>query len=350
MKLTKVSVFAISALIAAVIPACKNKSDQPTEASAVKVSVCVVSGQDYTTSTSYSGTVEAAQSATVSFSVPGTISQLLVSEGQSVAKGTLLGRLSDDDYVYANNMAQAQLAEAQDAYNRLKKLHDSNSLPDIKWVEIQQKLKQAENSASLTEHSLNETKLYSPIAGVVSRKLADVGQNVAPIQPVYEIVTADELTIAVSVPENDIDHFAIGQQASVEFASEAVGTLEGKVTEKAVVADPLTRSYKVKVSLPAGQKNLLPGMVGTVRFAPVATQAQTDKAILLPSQAVILDNDNQTFVWVVKNQRAERRPVKVNELVPEGIAVESGLTPGDTVIVAGMQKVGTGTLVETVIK
>ena len=341
---------ALAALAASVLglSACKKKNDAPTSAPPVRVEVMAIHSGDYNDSQSFSGTVASANDATVSFAVAGTIEQLYVQEGQRVSQGQLLGQLRAGDYENARNIAQAELAEAQDGYERLKKLHDANALPDVKWVEMQQKLKQAQNAAEMASRALNETRLYSPMAGVVSRKLADRGQNVAPIEPVYEIVSTDALTIDVAVPETEIGRFAVGQQATATFAE--IGDVEGKVTQKSVVADPLTRTYKVKVSIPTRDGRILPGMVGMVKFASVDTNGADGQVagIMLPSQAVGLSNDNRTYVWVVKNGRAERRFVRANELVAGGILVESGLAEGDSVIVAGMQKVGTGSAVEIV--
>lgn len=324
---------------------CKRKSDVPVEAKPVKVAVCVI-GQDGDSATGavpYSGTVESSNSTTVSFAVAGTIETLSASEGQRVAQGQVLGKLKSGDYLNAKNIADAQLAEAQDGYARLKKLHDANALPEIKWVEMQQKLKQAQNAADIAARAFDETILKAPISGVISRKLADRGQNVAPIEPVFEIVSTDALTINVSVPENEIAQFTVGQSAVIVF--NGLEPINGRVSQKSVVADPLTRTYKVKVAFPSSNTNILPGMVGSVTFENLDA-SPAPMAVSLPSQAVNLSDDNQTFVWLVKNGVAQRRFVSTNELVANGVLVTDGLEPGDTVIVAGMQKVGSGSKVD----
>lgn len=331
---------------------CKNSTNETaTEAPAPRVSVVVVENSNSSSSHNFSGTVSPSTSTTVSFSVPGTIAELNVESGQKVKKGQLLGRLKTGDYKNADDIAKAQLAEAQDAYARLKKLHDANALPDIKWVEMEQKLRQAENMAAISARALEETALYSPIDGVVTRKMADNGQNVAPIEPIFEIVTTDRLTVDISVPETEISDFFVGQDATVTFNIDNIGQLDGRVNEKAVVADPLTRTYKVKVAIDNAPAEVLPGMVATVAFAPAPVNGtDVSPTIILPSQAVLLANDNRTFVWVVKNGMAQRRFVEANELVANGVAIEKGLAPGDSVIIEGMQKVGSGTKVESIIK
>lgn len=333
----------IVALACAVV-SCHSDHDKPTVAPPVKVAAVVIGAKNSPSATdkSYSGTVAAANSTTVSFSVPGTVEQIYVDEGQRVAAGQALAKLKSGDYVNADNIAKAQLAEANDAYARLKKLHDADALPDVKWVEIEQKVQQARNAVEMSERALKETTLRSPVAGVVSRKFADRGENVAPIEPVFEIVSVDRLTIDISVPENQINNIAVNAAVVVKF--DGMDALEGEVSQKSVVADALTRSYKVKIDLPETKGRILPGMIGTVTFAGTVPEA-AGAEMVLPTQAVTLSNDNRTFVWTVVDEKTQRRFVKADRLVADGVVVTEGLNPGDTVVVEGMQKVSTGSSV-----
>lgn len=313
-------------------------------AAPVMVTVQPVSLSHEGGSRSFSGTVESSENSMVSFSVPGRITDIYVSEGQRVAKGQVLARVSADNYVNAGNIADAELAEARDAYARLKKLHDADALPDIKWVEVQNKLKQAENAAHISNRAVADATLHAPVSGVVGRKLASVGQTVAAAEPVLELVTVNDLRIAVSVPESEIGDIAEGQTASVSFKSLGIDSVAGRVALKSVVADPLTRAYTVKISIPNANGRILPGMVGDVVIPHSAVKSEASAGgVLLPSQAVLLGSDNRQFVWVVSQGKAERRFVTTDNLSSGGILVTDGLSPSDSVIVAGMQKVGTGT-------
>ena len=325
---------------------CTKKDKGPTIAPPVKVSVMEISTSHNESGREYSGTVSSSESTTVSFSVAGTITELYAKEGQKVSKGQLLGKVRNGEYLNAYNIAQAQLAEAQDGYNRLKKLHDANALPDIKWVEIQQKLKQAENAAEMAKRTLDDANLHAPASGTITQKFVDVGQTVIPVQPVYEIVALNDLTIDIPVSENEIRNFESGEKAKVYIESLAHDSIEGTVTQKSITADPLTRSYTVKVSIPNRDNKILPGMIGTVTFTPLpSSQEGFGDGYLLPSQAVQLNDDNRWFVWVVNDSVAERRFVTADELAAKGVIITSGLKPGDKVIVEGMQKVGTGSRV-----
>lgn len=333
-----------------ILSGCKNHN-KPTTEGPVRVNVEVVGNNGMVIdSQNYSGTVEASEESTVSFSVPGTITKVYVEEGQKVSKGQLIAYVKSESLVNSRNIAQAEYEEARDAYQRLKKLHDADALPDIKWVEIQSKLKQAENAAALADRAVRDASIYSPISGYVSHKFASDGQTVIPAEPIVKIVNLNTLQIAISVPENEISSFGPKTTALVKFNVEGKPEVTGKIGSKSVVADPLTRSYTVKFDISDADGKILPGMIGSVYVDGLKNDSSSTKIseAVLPSQSVLLSSDNTQFVWIVKNGKAMRKNVIADELSANGVIVKSGLVEGDSVIIAGMQKVSTGTKVAIV--
>ncbi len=322
-----------------------SKKEKAVLAGPVRVEVNVVGLTNKPSNNrNYSGTVVSADESTVSFSVPGTIQKIYVEEGQKVTKGLLLARIGSESLQNSRNIAQAELEEARDAYQRLKKLHDANALPDIKWVEIQSKLKQAENAAALADRAVSDASVYAPISGYVAYKYADDGQTVVPAEPILKIVNLNNLQIAISVPENEIASFGSNTEAKVSFDVADGLTVTGEVGQKSVAADPLTRSYTVKFNLSGTGDRILPGMIGSVSVVTDPSDSTTKvTSFTLPSQAILLSSDNRQFVWIVKGGKAQRKYVEADELSNDGVTVKSGLIYGDSVIVAGMQKVSTGT-------
>lgn len=327
------------------------KHEKAVSVGPVRIDVEVV-GADTTqyNGQNYSGTVETADASTVSFSVPGTITKVYVEEGQRVAKGQLIAQVKSESLADARNIAQAELEEARDAYQRLKKLHDADALPDIKWVEVQAKLKQAENAAAMADRAVGDASIYSPINGYIAQKYADDGQTVVPAEPVVKIVGLNSLQVAISVPENEISSFGKETTATIKFNVADNLTVAGKLSRKGVVADPLTRTYTVKFDIANADGKILPGMIGSVTVDGLKEEGPKENLteITLPSQAVLLGSDNRQFVWTVKDGKALRKYVVVNELSANGVTVKSGLSAGDSVIVAGMQKVSTGTPVKAI--
>lgn len=333
-----------------ILTGCKNH-DKATEEGPVRVNIEVVGHRQTSDGgASYSGTVGASEESTVSFSVPGTITKVYVEEGQKVSKGQIIAHIKSESLVNSRNIAQAELDEARDAYQRLKKLHDADALPDIKWVEIQSKLKQAENAAALADRAVADASIHAPISGYVSQKFASDGQTVIPAEPVVKIVNLKTLQMSIPVPENEISSFGPKTTATIRFDVEGDHEFTGKMSSKSVVADPLTRSYTVKFDINDATGKILPGMIGEVSVMGLDNDSSSVRTsdVTLPSQSVLLDSDNHQFVWIVKNGKAVRKEVTADELSTHGVIVRSGLIPGDSVIVAGMQKVSTGTEVAVV--
>lgn len=353
MKLQDYSI-GISILLSGIIlmAGCKRNS-APTEAAPAKVTVVVLGSQGAgsgSSGTTYSGTVSAAEESLVSFSVPGKITHIYVKEGDKVAKGQALARVKSDNLGNERNIAAAELEQVRDLYNRLKKLHDQNALPEVKWVEVQAKLKQAENAVALADRAVGDATLTAPISGYVADKMADVGQDVLMAQPIMKIVDTGHLKVSIPVPEEGISRFGKGVAASVTFPALDNLTVEGTAPQRGVEADPLTRSYEVKFNIPDGGGKILPGMIADVAVTGLDSVAGSDAPALfvVPSQTVLLSSDNRQFVWVVSKGKALRKYVKANELRSNGVAIESGLSVGDSLIVEGMQKVGSGTPVSPV--
>ena len=298
-------------------------------------------------SDAYSGTVEAGSSTTLSFSTAGTINQINVTEGQRVAKGQLIGSVDGASAKNAYDIALATLREAQDAYNRMKKLHDANALPEMQWVSVQEKLKQAEAAAAIAKKGMGDTDLHSPISGVVAHKLTDVGQMAAPGIPVVEIMDISTLKVKISVTESDLANMKTGDEATITIGDR---TYTGKLVEKGVAANSLSRNYDVKFRITNPDDNLLPGMICNVIVEGITPTQGADSSaeIVLPPQAVVLDFDNSSYVWISKNGVAQRKRVEIAGLDSRGIIIKSGLNPTDSVIVEGQQKLSSGLKVVSV--
>ncbi len=292
----------------------------------------------------YSGTVEEESGTVVSFSAAGTIKTLLVSEGDRVSKGQLIATLDDGSLRSAYSIAEATLKQAKDAYERMKLLHDSNSLPDIKWVEIQSKLSQAESAAKIARIALDDAKLYAPVTGVVSEKMASVGQTIAPGMPVVKIVDIRSVKVTISIPENEVSQFSDGDRAIITTKAAPGEVYNGTLVEKGVAANPLSRSYSVKYKVDNAAGRLLPGMI----CEAMIDNGSTAEGVILPVSAVLLAADNSHFVWLDSAGVACKRTVHPGAMLPQGIVIESGLAGGDKVIVAGMDKVSRGTNVTSI--
>lgn len=320
---------------------CKNV-EKPKSAEPIKVITQTVSTTANGSSQGYSGTVEEESGSSLSFSTTGTVQRVFVSEGQMVAKGALIAEVDPATVRNAHDATVATLEQAQDAYNRMKQLHDKGSLSDIKWIEVESKLKQAVSSEKIARKSLNDCKLYAPFSGYVAQKSVEMGQNVIPGMEVIKLVRIDRVKVKVSIPEEEIASVKQGQTAKVSVAALGGSTFEGKVVEKSVAANPLTRTYEVKVLVQNSSRKLLPGMVCDVLLYNDNVETST---ILLPATVVQIDIDNRPFVWTAVGGKAHKAYIGVGESIGDDVVITSGLSNGDKVIVNGQQKVSEGTAI-----
>lgn len=327
---------AIAIPLALIATGCKQQGASEKSPIAVKVMkvnpVSISGGQEF------SGTIEEASGSTLSFSVPGTVRQIRVVAGQKVNRGELIATLDEATLLSAYDAAAATLDQAEDAYRRMKQLHENNSLPEIQWVEVQSKLKQAQATEKISEKNLSDARLYAPFSGVISEKAVEVGHNVLPGVPVVKLVKTDRVKVNISVPENEISHINIGQHVHVDVSALDGKSFTGKVSEKGISANALSRSYEVKALIdnPAGE--LMPGMICTLRIG----QEKETATIVLPANIVQMDEANRHFVWVNDHGKAQKRVIEIGTLVRNGVQVGSGLSAGEEVLTEGCQKVSNG--------
>ena len=327
------------ALTVIILTACGGDTgSNSTVREAVNVEVTRVNAATADLTDHYSGTVEEESGSLLSFAVGGTVSRVLVSEGDRVAKGQLIATLDAEQLTHNHAAAQAAMKQAEDAYRRMEELHDKGSLPEIKWVEAQTALERAHAAEQSARKQLADCRLYAPFSGVISKKFAEKGQNVAAGTQVVKLVAVGRMKVKIAVPENEMAQITIGQKADVTIEALGGASMQGTVTEKGVAADPLSRSYEVKISLPKADRKLLPGMVADVALRGGTSPA----ACILPAHIVQIDETNNEFVWLAVKGKAVKRIITVGGFTAYGVTVTSGLADGDMVITAGAQKVSEG--------
>ena len=331
------------ALTAVMLSACNAENNKGQAADeAVRVEVTRVKAATADRTSRYSGTVEEENGSLLSFAVGGTVSRVLVDEGDRVGKGQLIATLDTEQLTHNHTSAQAALAQAEDTYRRMEELHGKGSLPEIKWVEAQTALQRARASEQMARKQLADCRLYAPFSGVISKKFAEKGQNVGAGTQIAKLVAVGRMKVKISVPESEMAQISVGQKADVTIEAIGGASMQATVTEKGVAADPLSRSYDVKLSLPKADRKLLPGMVADVALRG----GNTSMACILPAHIVQIDERNNEFVWLAVGGKAVKRIVTVGGFTADGVTVTSGLADGDMVITAGAQKVSEGMRVE----
>lgn len=331
-------------LLPLVLTACHENPQQlkekllggPAEERVIPVGIQCIDSVNSTVHNSYPGYLEEGQSIDIAFKYGGTLQHLNVKEGERVRKGQVLAQASSPTLENTLRSAQATLDQAQDAYNRLKKVHDNGSLPEIKWKEMETNLEKALSAYELAQAMMQDNTLTAPISGIVTAVDAHIGENTIPLKPIMKIINTEGIVVKIAVPETEISQISMDDQAEIVIPALDNRRYSGKVTEKSMTASLLTHSYPVKVTVNQPDKGLRPGMIGKVELYSNATQS-----IVIPANAVLINKDGK-FVWVVDDGRATRKFITLSGYSGKGVIVSEGLSQGDRVIIEGYQKISEG--------
>jgi len=285
----------------------------------------------------YSGSIEAFQTIPLTFQTSGTVLKVLVSAGDAVRKGQLLATVDKADAQSMYELSNAKYKQAKDAYNRLKEVHDNGSLPEIKWVEMESNLQQAQSSVAIAKNNLSKSSLYSPDNGIIGKRniepgMASIGSVLAPL----ELIKIESVYVKIAVPENEINKIKKGQKAQFNVSALDNQTFDGIVTNVGVVADQISRTYEVKITVKNSGLLLKPGMVCDVNLGITANK----EILTVPYQAVDKDKDNNSFVYIVDQTQkiAKKRIIHIGNYQNDNIEVLSGLDLGEKVVTEGKEK------------
>lgn len=318
---------------------CKKKNNITPLPSGTTVRVMTVSDVRAHYEQNYSGTVEEESSASLSFQTAGTVQQIFVSNGMQVKKGQKLAELDPVSLKNAHDATLSTLKQARDAYKRYEQLHKKGSLTEIQWTEVQTKLQQAVSMEGIARKNLENAVLKAPFDGIVADKSIATGVTVLPGVPVMKVVTIDQVNVKIPVPENEIADTRIGQEASIIVPALKNKQFSGRISEKSVTANPISRTYNVKISIENAEHQLMPGMVCKV---DIRQEDGHSAGIVIPNSCVQIDYAGQAFVWLVRNGMATKRIITLGGLTENGTIVTNGLDGGEQLIVEGAQKVSEG--------
>lgn len=327
-----------------VLVACGPREEaEPVARPVVKVAVQEIAAKDQVEVLNYPGSIEADNTVSLGFNVPGRVTSVLVLEGQQVRQGQLLATIETQDYSSALMIAQAAEVQAADNFKRLNELYQKGSLPERDFIAARSALAQAQANENMARKRLSDTKLYAPFTGIISAKLIDRGASAAPGLPAFTILKTDQVYAKAPITESDISKLTIGKEVLVIIPA-VNDSLKGKVTIINPQADNSSRTYSVKVRLNNSGKKLLPGMLAEMQ---VFTGNQ-NKNILIPASSIVRDADDLTYVFVAtqQNTAVRRRVTTTGVTTNNEVIVQSGLRTGDRLIVNGQTRLEDGSSIQ----
>jgi len=296
---------------------------------------------------SFVGTIRPRIEADTGFRVPGKVAKRLVEVGQTVDLGQPLATLDEVDLKLQAEQADAELraatgvlAQAAAAETRAKDLRVKGWTTDAQLDqakaaadEARARLNRAERSVDLTKNSLSYATLVADSRGVVTATLIEPGQVVASGQTAIRIARFAEKEAVVAIPETLVGRAKEGT-ATVTLWSEPDKKYTAKLREIAPSADPATRTYLAKFSLPGADDRVSLGMTATLTLADAATQ----RVARLPLSALFNEGGNPSFYVVDDRGEVTLQPVIVKAFESNDVVISGGVDEGAKVVALGVQK------------
>lgn len=303
------------------------------------------------------GTTEPYARATPGTRLMGQVVQVDVSEGQRVTEGTILGRIENRDLDAQRQQAQSALEEAQAVLSnaetnvqRMRNLHEERAVPKQRLDEAETQFRRAQANVTAAQGALEEVEanigysvIRSPLDGVVVRKFVQPGDMASPGAPLFTVEQQDPMKVVVEVGERDLPHIQV--EAPVQVDVEALGSSAphgwtGRVEALVPSADPMSRTFQVKVVLDNPE-----GLINSGMFARVGFQKGERPGILVPQSATVRRGQLEG-VYVVQGDQARLRWVRLGKTFGTRREVISGLEPGERIIVSDIESLQDGTPVE----
>ena len=305
---------------------------------AVPVVVASVSVQTLWDEEEVVGNVEAAQRAVLSAKVTGVIDAVKVAPGARVQRGTALATIDAREIKARLDSALAAQDQAQKDFARIERLLQSGSSTRQEFDAATTRLRTADASLVEARTMLQYTGITAPFDGVVTRKLVEVGDLATPGKPLLEMENSSLLRFECEIPEALLDRVNMGSDLPVRVDA-AGAELNGKISEIAPSASAGSRTFLVKLDLPAAEK-LRAGQFGRVRV-PVR-----ERPALLVAESAVVRRGQIESVFVVEEGKARLRLVKSGRQMNGKIEILSGLSGGESVVVRDAHLLTDGVSVE----
>jgi RND family efflux transporter MFP subunit len=311
--------------------------------------------------TRYSGAIQADASVDVGFRLSGIVEEITqvrgadgrmraLQDGDVVRRGEVLARLRQNEFRDQVSDADANLRQAQADYERASQLYENRSVSKAEYDAAYARYTAGKAKQSQAAISLADATLRAPLNGVILRRTVEVGSLAGPSAPAFTVADTRVVKVVFGVPDVVVTGLKPGGKLAIQAEAMAGALLEGRITRISPSADPSSRVFEVEAALPNPEGHLKVGMLATLRLGDAAPAG----ALSVPLAAVVRPaGDSSGYaVYVVKDSgghpAARLTRVRLGEVTGNLIAVQSGLSGGERVIVRGATIVADGQAVQVI--
>ena len=346
-RVAGLSAFALIMLLTACKPV-----EEPEPEPIRPVRVTTVESREGGETVSLTGQVEAQEEVNLSFRVGGRMIERSVNVGDQVRAGQVVARLESDTPRNALRSARAELTavrarlvEAQNNFERHRSLLDRGFITRAMFDQAEQAYRTAraqedsvQAQVNIAETQLGYANLISDSSGTVTARRAEPGEVVGPGQPIVQLARQGGRDAVFDVPARIIETAPANAEVVVVLSSDPKVRATGRVREVAPQADPVTRTFKVRIGLndPPAAMRLGSTVTGSIQLG-------AGPGLEIPASALTSANQRPA-VWVLDpaSNTVSLRTIEVLSFGLARVAVAEGLQPGDIVVTAGVQTLRPG--------
>jgi multidrug efflux system membrane fusion protein len=279
------------------------------------------------------GIIQSDSDAKPSFKTGGVISNTYVKEGDAVRKGQLLAKLNMTEIEAQATQAQFALDKAKRDQQRIQNLYADSVATLEQMQNASTAVEIAQKTLQIAQFNVDYSQVRAPIDGKVVTQMLHEGEIAAPGLPVFYIigVKASDWKLVAGLTDKNWSRVKEGNKAKILLDAYPELEMTGTVKRLSDVANPLSGTFDVEISIPAKDKRIASGMLAHIEIIPSKGRAYP----IIPIEALVSSNGKSGVVYVPNNGHAEKRVVIIQQFDGERVAILSGLENATEVITAG---------------
>lgn len=372
-RFVELSIFAVLIMALVFISNCGRSGSAGKEVEEIfPVQVMTVKRGEIAKTTEYLGDIKGLKEIRIFSSLSSKLLKINKDIGDFVKKGDTLGIIDNERIIQMVRQAEAAYASAKAQYQnikreweRIKNLYQNNAVSKSQYDQVKAQMetaeagvKQAEANLKAARKQLYDSYLITPITGIVSNRMYDVGDMCTPQMPVFTVVDMDTVKIEIQVPDNEISMIREGQRAIITVDAYPDTEFIGTVYKVYPTINPATRTTTVEIRLYNKNYLLKPGMFARVKIIV----QKKNNTIVIPRKAVLerteLDVSSgeittskvkvKRYVYVVNGNIAHKREIETGIENDYFIEVVRGLKENELLVTVGQQFLSDSAKVEII--
>lgn len=344
MEKSKITTFALPLLMMSMLAACgEEQVTKKEDKYAIPVETTTVMQGDVSSFYSTTATLESPQEANVVSRISGLIESITVEEGDRVRKGQVLAIIDAKRQQYDLDRSEAEVKIIEQELNRLNKMNNKEFISADSLAKLEYNLQAAIAKKDLAELQVKESRVISPIDGVIAKRYVKAGNMAKEFGDLFYIVNQDELHGIVHLPEQQLTSLKLGQEAQIFSNQQSNQTIDAKVLRISPIVDPQSGTFKVTLAVPNENARLKAGM-----FTRVELKYDTHENVITVPYSALINQDNKQALYVIEGTNANRREVTIGYREGDAVEIISGIKPGEQVVTRGHQNLKDQSLVEVI--